>query len=34
MYGLNELTPGGFIALVIGMIIIYILYRMVFKNKR
>ncbi len=33
MYGLNELTPGGFIALAIGIIVIYIIYRMIFKKK-
>jgi len=35
MYGLNQLTPGSFIALVIGLVIIYIIYRLIFpKNKK
>jgi hypothetical protein len=30
MYGLDQLTPGAFIALIIGVIILYIVFRLIF----
>ena len=33
MYGFSQLTPGSFIALVIGLIIVYIAYRLIFPKK-
>ncbi len=33
MYGFSELSPGGFIAIIIGIIVIYIIYKLVFPSR-
>ncbi len=32
MYGFSELTPGTFIAIVIGLFLIYIIYKLIFSS--
>ena len=34
MYGFNELTPGTFIALIIGIIIVFIIYKLIFPSRK